>query len=229
MLCGMLKATRVAGEPESYFHHPNQGSWAKGVGLPENAALDAILAAVRATSQGGLCGVRVQQHSFGYLMQRLATYGATDPDRLSGALGEIRYIWLQRTDTLAQSVSLLRAQQSGLWHRNADGSDLERLEPEVATGYDAVAISAQIDAFQAANAAWKTWFKTHNIAPHTLTYEELTRDPQAAFHGVLEFLDCDPALAQHVKIPTARLADDINRDWIARYRAAPLAPGDKTG
>lgn len=229
MLCGMLKASRVAGEPDSYFHRPDQRSWAKGVGLPENAALADILAAVRATAQGGLCGVRLQRHSFGFLMQRLAAYGATDRERLSGALGTIRYIWLQRSDTLAQAVSLLRAQQSGLWHRNVDGSDLERLEPELATGYEPVTISAQIDALGAVNAAWDTWFKAHNIAPHTLTYEELTGDLQLALHGVLELLECDPALAQHVKIPTAQLAGGINYDWMSQYGAAPLAPGDKTG
>lgn len=221
----MLAATGVAGDPQSYFHRPDVSTWAQGLGLPAKAPLADILKAIKATARGGITGIRVQRDSFPFLMDTLSDYGPTDPDRFYGALGTTKFIWLRRTDKLAQAVSLLRAQQTGLWHRNTDGSDLERLPPE-GSGYDTSAITAQIKAFQAADRAWLNWFGDHQIAPWSLTYESLVDDPQMMLRLILMHLGQDGDIADGVACQTARLADATSADWIARYRADPLAHPD---
>ncbi|MEL6889828.1 MAG: Stf0 family sulfotransferase [Pseudomonadota bacterium] len=223
MLCGMLAATGIAGAPQSYFHRPDPSSWARGLGLPDDAPLDDILGAVRATGAGGLTGIRLQQHSHAYLMTALAGYGPTDPQRIEAAFGPTRYIWLRRQDTLAQAVSLLRAEQTGLWHRNADGSALEQLEPTRDEGYDAHAITDQIGKLDAASTAWRTWFADHGIAPCKMTYEDLATDAARALRNVLSHLDLDARLADTIPVPTKKLADAVSDTWSSRYRDEVLA------
>lgn len=223
MLCRMLAATGVAGDPASYFHRPDQRSWARGLDLPDDAPLDDILKAVRGTATQGLCGVRLQQHSVAYLMERLADFGTSDPSRIEAALGPTRYIWLRRRDKLAQAISLLRAEQSGLWHRNADGSDLERLDPTRDDGYDAAAITAAITTFDTADTAWLNWFADHGITPWSLTYEDLEDDPVNALRMILIHLGLDQTLADSIQVPTKKLADATSDNWTARYHADVLA------
>lgn len=229
MLCRMLAATGVAGDPHSYFHRPDIRDWARGLHLPDSASLEDILGAVKSTARGGLTGIRVQSHSFPFLMDTLSAYGPTDPDRIRAAFGPTRFLWLRRTDKLAQAVSLLRAEQTGLWHRNADGTDLERLQPDRKDGYDAQAITDQINAFQAADKAWLNWFADHGITPWSVTYETLVDDPQTTLQLILKHLGQDGAIADMTPIQTARLADATSADWIARYRADPLAHPDYSG
>lgn len=227
MLCGMLAATGAAGAPQSYFHQPDQASWARDLGLPAGAPLTDIIAAVQATQSGGITGIRLQQHSFAYLMDRLSGYGATDPERITAAFGPTRYIWLRRGDKVAQAISLLRAEQTGLWHRNADGTDLERLTPSRQDGYNADAITAQIKAFETADRTWRSWFADHGIVPHALTYETLSDAPRSTLAALLAFLGLDPAQTQahagRVTIPTKRLADATSDEWSKQYRADVLA------
>ena len=229
MLCRMLSATGVAGEPQSYFHRPDIKDWARGLNLAEDASLTDILNAVHATATQGLTGIRVQQHSFGFLMDTLRGFGPTDPDRLTGAFGRTRFVWLRRRDKLAQAVSLLRAEHTGLWHRNADGSDLERQPPERQTGYDGHRITRQIQDLEAADRAWLNWFADHGITPWSLTYEALVDDPQMALRMILMHLGRDGDIADKIDVQTAKLADSTSADWIARYRADPLAHPDYTG
>lgn len=223
MLCRMLAATGVAGDPQSYFHRPDPASWARGLALPEDAPLDDILNAVRATATGGRFGIRLQQHSFAYLMQALAACGTSDPARISAAFGPVRYIWLRRRDKLAQAISCLRAEQSGLWHQNADGSDHERLTPTGSGGYDAEAIAAQIKAFEQADRSWLGWFADHNITPWSLTYEDLSDNPHTALRMILIHLGADQTIADRVAVPTRKLADHTSATWAARYRREVLA------
>ncbi|WP_299684717.1 Stf0 family sulfotransferase [uncultured Tateyamaria sp.] len=227
MLCGMLSATGIAGAPQSYFHRPDQTRWACDLGLSGDAPLDQIIATVRTTATEGVTGIRLQQHSVAYLMDRLSDKGATDPERLENVFGPLRYIWLRRQDKVAQAVSLLRAEQTGLWHRNADGTDLERIDPSRNNGYDADAITAQIAKFEAADRAWLNWFAEHRITPHATTYETFAEAPQKTLANLLTHIGYTPEQAQaqagHIPVPTRKLADAISDDWTARYLADVLA------
>ncbi|WP_415922494.1 Stf0 family sulfotransferase [Tateyamaria sp. SN6-1] len=229
MLCGMLRATGVAGQPQSYFHRPDIPSWARGLGLEGDAPLTDIIAAVKATGTQGLTGIRLQQHSHAYMMHALQHYGDTDPERIDAAFGPTRYIWLRRQDKLAQAISLLRAEQTGLWHRNADGSDLERITPARDTGYDPDAITAQIARFDAADRAWLNWFADHSIAPWSLTYEDLVDTPQIALRMILIHLGLDQDIADTITVPTQKLADATSDNWTQRYQAHRLANRGESG
>lgn len=143
----------------------------------------------------------------------------TDSARLEGALGPLRYISLTRGDKLAQALSLVRAEQSGVWHRNADGSIYERLEPRRSHGYDTAVISARIAEFEDADANWRDWFAAQGVTPLSLTYEALAQDPTGTLRRVLDWIGLDPAHAEGIPAPTQKLADAVTAEWTERFIA----------
>lgn len=77
----------------------------------------------RGRAGGALFALRLQRHSvpfFSAQLARLYPDPSTDLARLTAAFGRLRFIHLSRGDKLAQAVSYVKAQQTGLWHRGAD-------------------------------------------------------------------------------------------------------------
>lgn len=228
MLCKMLAATGVSGNPGSHFHVPDLRDWLESYGLEAAAftsrdeALAAVFAAAIRHGQGGtdVFGLRLQQSSFGFFLKQLEVLcpgRASDLDRVQAAFGPTRFIHLYREDQLGQAISRLRAEQTGLWHRRADGSDLERLAPQRAKGYDADAIRGYMDEAGSMNDAWHRWFRQQGIAPLRVTYERLSQAPQEVLRDVLVTLGQDPDRAATTRVQTAKLADTLSAAWRDRF------------
>jgi LPS sulfotransferase NodH len=140
--------------------------------------------------------------------------------RFDAAFGHPVYIHLSRRDTVAQAVSLLKAEQTGLWHIHSDGSELERTAQHQDAEYDAFAIATLVDSLERDDRAWRKWFADHDIAPVTIGYEDLSHDPQSSLRTILSALDLDACLLPDIEPATARLADAHSESWVARFRAA---------
>ncbi|MEO1638708.1 MAG: Stf0 family sulfotransferase [Pseudomonadota bacterium] len=227
LLCEMLKATGVAGAPASLFYDQTVREWAAYFGLPADAPDAALFprvldAAQKKGSAGGpIFAVRQQRTSFNAVSTAFAAaypHLTTDLARFEAAFGPMHFIYLTRADKVAQAVSYLRAQETGLWHRATDGSDFERNPPRRAPGYDHAALEALVARFTAFDKAWQTWFQTEGITPHIITYDKLAADALGTLRRTLTALDLDVAMADHVDIPVQKLSDATNADWIARYR-----------
>lgn len=224
LLCRLLRETGVAGRPGSYFHGETLEAWAKNLDLPNDPPdiKQIIEIALKKGRAGGVVfGVRQQSHSFALLCQTLerAQSEQTDRQRLEAVLGPLRYIHLTRPDKLHQAISLIRAEQSGIWHRNADGSIYEKLSPRRSDGYDFAAIHAQIAELEAADKAWCAWFHREGIEPLTITYDELSKDPNGALAQVLEWIGLSRTHAENIQPLTQKLADETTAQWLARYRS----------
>jgi LPS sulfotransferase NodH len=114
-----------------------------------------------------------------------------DAARFDLAFCKPLYIHLSRHDKVAQAVSLLKAQQGGLWHRAADGTERERLAPPVTLVYDANRLARLVYELETDDAAWNRWFSQFGIEPLRLTYELLAAAPQAVLAQVLSALAPD--------------------------------------
>ncbi len=215
--------------PDSHFHEPSVSAWMEDFGLQddqypsEKEQLTAVFAAAHAygTGSSDIFGLRLQRHSFDFLMQKLDCLHpglSTDAERLHTAFGHTLFIHLTRPNKLEQAISRLRAEQSGLWHRAADGTELERLSAPQELSYDAVSIARHITDMTLADENWKSWFDREGITPMRITYDELSRDPSAILSGILEELGQDSSIAKDITPPTARLSDEINRSWAERFR-----------
>jgi LPS sulfotransferase NodH len=230
LLTDLLTDTGAAGRPDSFFRRQSMRDyWARYFKLPaahwgakhefDRSYLSAVLD--YGTSGTSVFGMRLMWESVDDLLTRLDFYYPDLPSnhaRLSAAFGEARYLHLSRQDKIAQAVSRLRAEQSGLWHRHADGSERERLNPDRAPVYDAAALSEIAARMVQQDAAWTSWFAQAGIEPVRLTYEALAADPRTVLAGVLTSLGLDPAIAEHVNPRTAKLAEEESQKWISRFR-----------
>ncbi|HEY9010911.1 MAG TPA: Stf0 family sulfotransferase [Devosia sp.] len=230
LLCDLLTATGVAGRPNSFYRRQSIANWierfglstAGGTGGPdfERAYLAATIA--EGTGDTGCFGTRMMAETRGELLARLdGLYPGlpTDVARFEAAFGPLLYIHLSRPDRLAQAISRVRAEQTGLWHMNADRSERERVKQPQPAVYDADRLAAEIDAIVADDTGWNAWFRQQGIEPVRVTYEELAADPRAVIARILLALGRDPSAAAGITPRTAKMADAESAAWAARFLA----------
>lgn len=229
LICEMLYRSGVAGRPNSYFREVDIAYWAGkwGVDLTEGTdtpAFDrAYLAAMREAGAAGtgIFGLRIMYSSLADAGRRLErAFGAAGDvaTRLGEAFGPLLYIHLSRGDKLGQAVSLVRAEQTGLWHLNADGSVLEGAEERPDPIYDGKRIAVVLAELEEDDRAWDSFFAAHGITPLKLTYEGVTAAPQRALAEIFGHLGLDEDIAHAMAVPTAKMADASSRDWVERFR-----------
>jgi trehalose 2-sulfotransferase len=230
LLCDLLSGTGIAGQPQSYYRREDILDYARAWGVSSRNVIGdraferAYLEAVRraGAAETGIFGLRLMWSSVAELSARLSLIhpdAFDDAARFELAFGKPLYIHLSRQDKVAQAISLLRARQSGLWHRAADGTERERLAPPAPLVYDADRLAGLVEELETDDAAWNGWFSRFGIEPLRLTYEGLAAKPQAALAQVLSALALDEATAASVDVRTAKLADETSLEWTRRFRA----------
>lgn len=229
LLCNLLASTPSAGNPDSYYGRAFMADWARDWNLPDLASTDEygfskmyLAAAIRAGKGGtGKFGLRLMRENLEDLMailSRLFPGLASDKARLEKAFGSLLYVHLSRVDTLAQAISYIKAQQSGLWHIAPDGTEIERLAPPQEPRYDFKLISAEVARLKAYEAAWNRWFAAQRITPLIVVYEELQNDPAAILKRICEALGIPVPHPHQVRPGVAKLSDATSEDWARRYR-----------
>lgn len=237
LLCSLLAATGVAGVPKSFFHEPSVDSWAANLLHPPQRgageiqyARDVVDAAIAEGTGGtGIFGLRLQRDSFEYLLSTLALLHPgrmSDADRLRAAFGRTLFIHLTRPDKVAQAVSCVKAQQTGLWHMRPDGTALERQKKHQDPVYDGAALRRCYDEMVKADSRWCAWFENDGVEPLRLTYDRLADDPRAGLREVLRALRLDEGPADGVAIGVKKLSDGTNHDWSSRLRDELGAPSE---
>lgn len=229
LLCKLLAATGKAGKPGSYFHVPSLSNWASDYNLSadhfatERDLLGAIFdgARARGTDTTGMFGLRLQRHSFEFFMQQINILHpglSSDPQRIQAAFGNTLFIHLSRANKLDQAISLVKANQTGLWHRAPDGTELERLSAPQDPVYDADEIARHLAELTALDEDWRTWFAKEKLAPLAVSYDELSADHTKILGRILEHLGLDQKIAQNISPPVAKLADATSQAWADRFR-----------
>ena len=201
LLCSLLRASGVAGWPESWFRRQSmaeyRAEWGIGADWPEYLA--AALQAGRGAN--GVVGLRMMWE----------TFAEVGPQVLE-ALGEVQFIWLRRDDLVAQAVSRHRAEVSGTWHLGS-----EEAEHPVEPAYDFARIAAWAAEAAAGNRAWEAWFAAQRIAPLVVEYEDLAAGPLTVASQVLAFLGL--VAERPLAVSNRRMADAVSAEWAMRFRA----------
>ena len=230
LLTDLLTATGVAGRPDSFFRLQSMRSWwAPYLNVSaekwtddhsfDQAYLDAVIEEGRNGTQ--VFGMRLMWTQVDNLSQKLENFYPnlpSDSARFEAAFGPISFIHLSREDKVAQAISRIKAEQSGLWHINADGSERERVKPQQKPIFDAQKLAEQVMNYEREDAAWVDWFAKQNIQPLRITYESLSENPQASLAIVLSALDLDPDIAKSVEPRTAKLAGSESQEWAVRFQ-----------
>ncbi len=229
LLCDLLTSTGNAGAPDSFFGRRHIGWWAEQWGLPPadeiaepafcRVYLDAAIRAGRGETE--VFGLRLMRENISDLnrfVEQVHPGIQTDRARIEAAFGKVLYLHLSRDDKLAQAVSLVKAEQTGLWHIAPDGTEVERLGPPAEPVYDFQRLQRELAELGAHDAAWLSWFDSQGIQPLRITYETLSADPAASLSSICLALGIDPPPADAIKPGVAKLADAVSQEWIARYR-----------
>jgi LPS sulfotransferase NodH len=233
LLCDLLADTGVAGRPDSFFRLQSLYWWAQHLDVSvadwsdEYAFDQPFLSAALQEGAAGtrVFGMRLMWRDADNLRGRLGVLFpglASDSARFRAAFGPTGFVHLSREDKVAQAVSRIKAEQSGLWHVDANGTERERVKPAQAPVYDARILADQVAECERHDAAWMSWFAQQNIQPVRITYESLSDDPQATLAIVLSALGLDPAMAGTVKPRTRKLADSESHEWASRFRTEEL-------
>ena len=230
LLCNLLASTKTIGNPDSFYGRQFISSWAEEWRLPGRDTMSerdfniAYLNAAVAAGKGGteIFGLRLMRENldeFSAILDQVFPQLPSDRARLEKAFGRILYIHLSREDKLAQAISLVKAEQTGLWHMAPDGTEIERLAPPKDPEYDFERINHEVLELEGYDTAWNLWFAAQGIEPLRIGYESLSANPAAALFGICEALGVQPPNARDVSPGVAKLADETSLDWMHRYRS----------
>jgi LPS sulfotransferase NodH len=224
LLCELLAGTGVAGTPEEYFvclsatgraRQPREyfPADADPEILALLAPLQAPLPAVRwearladarrrGTTPNGVFGAKMM---WAYLPDFLA-HG--NPEQ---QLGPLRWLHVERRDTLAQAISLWRAVQTAQWRAEDRDSEVEPV-------FHAGAIAHLKRRQEAHAAAWRTWFAERGVEPMEIVYEEFAQEPETMICRVLEHIGVPSEGVRVPSPPLRRQADARSQEWVDRFR-----------
>ena len=229
LLCSLLASTKMTGNPDSFFARRFMPEWAEEWGLPNPETLSErefesiyLDAAIRAGKAGtGIFGLRLMRENLGEfseILDRIHPGLASDKARFESAFGAVLYIHLSRENKLAQAVSLVKAEQTGLWHIAPDGTEIERLAPPQEPKYDFERIRRVLAGLESYDVAWDTWFAEQGISPLRVGYESLSADPAGTLARICETLGVKPPDTGDVKPGVAILSDETSLDWMRRFQ-----------
>ncbi len=231
LLCQLLASTKRTGNPDSFYHQTKfMCEWAAEWNLPDADMISkndfevAYLAAAVEAGKAGteIFGLRLQQKYLGLLsetLDRIYPRLPSDSHRFRKAFGEVLYIHLARTDKVAQAVSLVKAKQSGLWHLNADGTELEQLAAPQELRYDFDSIHREIEALKRQDGSWVEWFDKHQISPLRVLYEVFADHPAETLINICRALGVEPPEGGAIRPSLAKLSDAVSLEWMRRYKA----------
>jgi len=230
LLCRLLREVGDAGLPDSHFHEPSLEKWLGYYGFRKDefsTQKDALKAVFHSAYEHGkgagqVFGLRLQRHSFSFFIEQLSIlYPSISDDklRMEAAFGRTLFVHLTRENKLDQAISYVKAEQTGLWHKAPDGTELERLSEPKELVYDAAAIAAQLELSEQMEAEWVAWFANEQIKPLRITYDELSAAPYATLMRVLQTLGLEHEPKAEVTPPVAKLADANNQEWAERFQS----------
>ncbi|MER9657088.1 Stf0 family sulfotransferase [Mesorhizobium sp. M0152] len=229
LLCKLLASTKTAGDPHSFYRRQDVAEWAEEWNLSSRGTMSELEfqvaylnAAIAAGKSGtGVFGLRLMRENLDELsaiLEQIFPGLPSDKARLEKAFGRIVYIHLSRGDKLAQAVSLIKAEQTGLWHVAPDGTEIERVAPAKEPEYDFQRIKKEVAELGTYDAAWDIWFAEQGITPLRVGYERLSTNPAATLLDICEALGVHSPNAEDVRPGVAKLSDETSLDWMRRYQ-----------
>jgi LPS sulfotransferase NodH len=237
LLLGLLDSTGVAGHPQAYFRAPDEVAWSErwGIAHTPQGAVDYgefVRAALAVGRTGnGVFGAKLMWGTHAELTGRLAglhpELAGDELPLLEREFGRrIRFMHLYRDDILAQAVSWLRAEQTGVWFIGGKGEIGGGRDPAGGrSAYDRDAITRIMRTIEEHDAGWERWFGAHGVRPYRVRYEDLAADPEAVTLGVLDHLGLALPAGRRITPSHRRQADRRTEEWITRYRQPPGGQG----
>jgi LPS sulfotransferase NodH len=204
LLCVKLWETGVLGAPWEYLNFHNEMPLMVSRLQPSSPDDYIVKLLSCRTTRNGVFGVKAHFHDFSAALDRY--------ERLLERLSPITYIYIDRRDKLAQAVSMAKAHQTEAWNSLAAPKRhaLRYCKQEIARCF--AEANRQTE-------SWRQWFRSHGIKPALIDFEDLVADPAKVVRGVVDLLGVENDAPDKVYVPKIeKQGDDLNEDWIERFR-----------
>lgn len=226
LLCKTLEQLEGGGQPQEHFHRHT----IQRLKLDHNP--DAFLRYCQTIFEDSLAEHRV----FGIKMHwwqlfdclRLARQSPrfepqSDLDILNSLFPDLRFIYLQRRDVIAQAVSAAIATQTGRWEKLKPSSGKStKPAQEKPLKFQPWRIYEWHQALKSHHQSWQDFFADHHLAHHNIIYEDLVDAfiPQMA--RAMDYIGIDETgQLDQLEIPTRRQATQTNQRFINYYTLMP--------
>jgi trehalose 2-sulfotransferase len=247
LLCELLRATDVAGVPDEYFERLRAtGQPRQPRQYFEDPSVQDIAERLvptppgrteqpgefeqwfsyvlqRGTTPNGVFGAKIMWNYLDDFKLRMAELpglvGLTFNERLDAVFPQLKIVFIRRRDKVAQAVSLWKAIQTQQWRTESESvSEDSGLQDSPEVEYDYRAIEYLLNELHRWDASWEDWFHAAGRDPIRVFYDEFTVSRAATIGRLLDELGVDPPQPEDKK-PLTRQADDLSKDWVARFRA----------
>lgn len=226
LLCEVLAATAVLGNPQEYCFSDNMPAHGKPWGFAAKWEITSFpkywsRCLSEGTTANGWFGAKMAPASYldTFLneVRKLPEYADRESDALiREVFGDLRFVYLTRRDKLRQAISMVKALQINLWTSEQGKTHGTEAAGEVT--YDRAALDSHINLMALVEAAWQDFFTRWDVQPLTLVYEDYHRDYEGTVARVVDYLGIDdPYEFDGSKVSLERLADDVTDEWVARY------------
>lgn len=210
LLCRMLSDVGV-GYPREYLNGT----------LPFLGSYAAYIDRIREHQPGETVGIKILATQFNELVTNHPAWASIPPDEILDTLiylmkpDSVQYILMDRRDRVAQAVSAIRAEDSGMWHHPK-----QSWKP-VELAYEPKRIEGYIQSLEWAAIYWRTYFAQRCLSYHMIWYEDFTHSPDTILHTVRETSAyLGHSLNGHqIVIPFEKSAKEQAQKIIKRYKA----------
>jgi len=222
LLCETLRRTRVGGRPEEFFSIYLLPKYRRlwKVSADISSYVEKAIE-VGTTSNGVFSAKLMWSDAIPLFAQLGAHYGASAADistahKLLGKLfPDLHYVFIERKDKLAQAVSFAKALQTDVWVKKPGINGAKNPELE----YNRRQIDYLLKEIAAQSVAWKGFFNSVGVPIKHVFYEDLSENIEETARDVLDHLGVAmPADEELAKTFLQRQSDQVNEDWIARYK-----------
>jgi LPS sulfotransferase NodH len=215
LLRSLLLSTGVAGRPEEYFWRDTMAALMARWSVDEDGYLGRVQS--EATTPNGVFAANLMWTYLGdaeETLRRRSGASGSGHALLASLFPDPRYVWIWRDDVVAQGVSWARAELSGEWFAGQVPGGAPTPAFDFALVHNLVWVAARLQVVA------RRWFAAHGLRPHLVRYEDLAADPDGTTRAVLAYLDLAPPAAWAAAPATRRQADELNAEWVERYRHA---------
>ena len=109
-------------------------------------------------------GLKIAPYTFN-ILQRWLELTDTKPQ-------DLKWIWLKRRNAIAQAISFLRAEYSKVWRIDISNPQEKYFEEQSNIEIDLDQLNKCFSKIMDSNERYADYFKTNNITPHFLFYED---------------------------------------------------------
>jgi len=203
-----IRDTGVLGVPDEWFNHGSIAPLVARLGV-DNVA-DYIFS-IRRTLQtpNGVFGFQISWPQFAFLRQLVDVRQTFGP--------ELKWLFLRRKNIVAQGVSLVIANQTGVFHSyqltSGSGDDFAN---QVA--YDADQLAATIRMIHNQELAIRRYFAEQDVRPIALFYEQIVAEPWSALTAMRASLGVVEQPRAGSSNPLRKLATSLNTELEQRFR-----------